>query len=272
MTSHDVVAIVRRTLHEKKVGHLGTLDPAATGLMVLAVGKKALKTIELFNKLPKTYQAELVFGVTSTTYDREGVLTNVQAKPGWPEPTWHDIQNTLTDNFIGKISQTPPVFSALHIDGERAYQKARRGETVTMPSREVEISKCDLLTYKFPTASIEVACGSGTYIRSIAHDLGQQLRWGAYLSALHRTTFGQWNIKNAVNLEELDWKHITPLKEILTCFQKIEVTPEQYINLQHGKDLAKQKDLVGPVIAWCEGLPVALLEEKAGLWHPRKVF
>jgi len=222
--------------------------------------------------LPKTYRAEIILGATSSTYDKEGAITTTEPKPGWQQPTWHDVQNLLADHFTGKIKQVPPAYSALHINGERAYQKARRGEDVSMPTRDIEITKCELLQYEFPTASIEVSCSSGTYIRSIANDVGQQLRWGAYLSGLHRTTFGQWNVENAVTLDELDWKHITPLKEVLTSFERLEVAPEQYLNLQHGKDLEKTKDITEPVIAWCEGLPVALLETKGECWHPRKVF
>ena len=272
MTSHDVVAIARKTLHERKIGHLGTLDPAASGLMVLAVGKKALKTIELFEKQPKTYLATICFGETSSTYDSEGVLTTTDVKPGWPKPTEHQLSLLLKDHFTGDIQQVPPAHSALHINGERAYKKARRGEQVNMPTRDVTIHHCSLKDFSYPNANIAIGCSSGTYIRSIAHDIGQHLRFGAYLRALHRTTVGQFSVNNSVTTDSIDWKHIIPLKQILKPFTALEITPQQYIDFQHGKDLEKTDELSEPLIAWCEGLPVALLETKAGLWHPRKVF
>jgi len=129
-TSHDCVATVRSRLYEKKVGHLGTLDPQAEGLLVLAVGAKALKVVELFNELPKEYEAQIRFGVVSTTYDSEGILTKQKPKPGWVVPERINLECVIEDRFIGRVEQVPPGYSAVKISGERAYRKMRQGKGV----------------------------------------------------------------------------------------------------------------------------------------------
>ncbi len=175
-TSHDCVAQVRHILHERKVGHLGTLDPAANGLLVMAVGAKALKVVELFNNLNKEYEATVCFGAVSSTYDREGVIEEVTLQPGVEVPDELAIRNVIKDRFLGKVEQVPPAASAIKIGGERAYRKMRRGKGVKLSSREVEITACDILSYDYPDLHLRVACGSGTYIRSLANDLGHLRR------------------------------------------------------------------------------------------------
>ena len=200
-TSHDVVQTIRNTLHEPKAGHLGTLDPFASGLMVIAVGAKALKVIEFFNELTKEYSAEVMFGAVSSTYDSTGVIENIPAKPGFVPPDLPQLRNLLNDRFIGKVQQVPPEFSAIHINGERAHVLARRGEKPVMPTRTVEISACDVVSYEFPLLTLRVACSSGTYIRSLAHDLGGLMHSAGYLSALRRTKVGDWKIEDAAKPE-----------------------------------------------------------------------
>lgn len=256
-TSHDVVAQVRRTLGERKIGHLGTLDPAASGLLVLAVGAKALKVIELFNDLDKEYDAGIHFGSVSSTYDREGTLEEVTPKPGWTEPDISKLQRTIADKFIGKIEQIPPVYSAVKVGGERAYRKMRQGREVNVPVRTVKIDSCDILSYEYPELTLHIACGSGTYIRSLAHDLGTALRFGAYLSSLNRTRVGKWSLEDAVDPEKVAWAQVFPLKDALSSFEGVEVTEEEAEDLRHGRPI---KRAVKPdAIAWYEGLPIAIL-------------
>lgn len=270
-TSHDIVATVRRTLPESHVGHLGTLDPAAEGLLVLAVGGKALKVVELFKHLPKAYEAQVRLGAVSTTYDREGVITETPAKPGWTIPEPATVQRILHEKFTGTIAQVPPAASAVHIGGERAYRKMRQGRAVDLPPRDVMITECALLSYEHPAIRLFVRCGSGTYIRSLAHDLGASLRIGAYLSALKRIEVGEWKVENAVAAEKAKWIDVLPLKDVLKSFPAVTINLSEEQDLRHGKNLNVK--IVGETIAWCNDLPVAILETTPdGRAHGRKVL
>lgn len=257
MTSHDVVAIVRRELGEKKVGHLGTLDPAATGLLVLAVGAKALKTIEFFSGLSKEYIADVRLDAVSTTYDREGIIEELEPKAGWTEPKPEDVQRLLDDHFLGTIDQVPPAHSAVHVNGQRAYEGARRGEVVDMPVRQVRIDDCKVLSYEHPQIRLHVACGSGTYIRSLAHDLGQRLHTGGYLSALRRTKVGEWIVDFAVSPDCVTWADIIPLKEVMATLPSIELNAEEAEHVRHGRKIERQ--IKPDVIGWYEDKPLAVL-------------
>ncbi|MDP6575591.1 MAG: tRNA pseudouridine(55) synthase TruB [Candidatus Peribacteraceae bacterium] len=269
-SSHDCVYQARRLLHEKKIGHLGTLDPAAEGLMVMAVGAKALKVVELFNKLPKEYEATIKFGEISSTYDREGVIEEFEIKPGVNLPTMTDIQNVIADRIIGKIDQVPPAHSAIKIGGERAYRKMRQGRGVSIPPREVEIKKCEVLSFEYPILKARIACSSGTYIRSIANDLGILLRCGGYLQGLKRTKVGDWSLDDSAGLEDLTWSDVTPLKEVLRVRLKVELTSSQAEDVRHGRDIdiKVEQDAIG----WSEGFPIAVLTPAGGRAHARKVL
>lgn len=275
-TSHDIVAIVRRTLSEKKVGHLGTLDPLADGLMVLAVGAKALKVVELFSKLPKRYEAELQLGAVSSTYDAEGVIEQTTLKAGWlPPEDASRIQALIDDRFLGKISQVPPAYSAVHTGGERAYRKAMRGESVELKSREATIGECKVTDYEYPRLTLSVQCSSGTYIRSLAHDLGESMRCGAYLAALTRTAVGEWRLKDATKPEKVSWAQVIPLKELLKSFTGMEIDDAGWGELQYGRPIAGSMPEEGPLVAWYKELPVAILEastKQEGSVKPRKVL
>ncbi len=275
-TSHDVVAIVRKSFGEGKIGHLGTLDPLADGLMVLAVGSKALKVVELFSKLSKTYRAELTLGATSTTYDAEGMITETTLKAGWlPPDDSSRIQALIDDRFLGKIQQVPPAFSAVHVGGERAYKKAMRGENVEMKARETTVSECKVLEYAYPRLMLTVSCGSGTYIRSLAHDLGESMRCGAYLSALRRTRVGEWDVKNARTPGAAMWADVIPLKDIVLPFGGIEVDEAGFKELQFGRSIPGSVADASVTFAWYQGLPIAMLEQdrkREGMLKPRKVL
>lgn len=201
-TSFDVVAKVRslikaQTGHKIKIGHTGTLDPAATGLLVLVLGKYTKRAGE-FSKLDKTYEAELTLGQVSTTADREGELTQKSTR----RPSQAEIETTLS-TFIGKISQTPPQYSAIKIDGQRAYKAARAGKEAVIEPRQVTIHSITDIKYRYPKLSFSTSVSSGTYIRSLAIDIGEKLDTGAYLSALRRTQVGQFDIKKSLEIEDI---------------------------------------------------------------------
>ncbi|MCA9370761.1 MAG: tRNA pseudouridine(55) synthase TruB [Candidatus Peregrinibacteria bacterium] len=270
-TSHDIVSMVRRMLPEKKIGHLGTLDPAAGGLLVLAVGAKALKVVELFSDLSKEYEADIRFGAVSATYDREGPIEEVSIKPGVVLPDDNAVLQMLRTRFVGTIEQVPPAASAVKIGGERAYRKMRQGKPVDLPAREVHIDDCSLLSYAYPDLKLSVACGSGTYIRSLAHDLGQALHVGGYLTALKRTRVGDWSLDDAVQPDDVQWGHVIPLKEILKNMPSVTLSSDQWKAVSHGQCI--DGTCTSNTIAWHEHLPVAILEQKEpGLMKARKVL
>ncbi|MFH0851598.1 MAG: tRNA pseudouridine(55) synthase TruB [Candidatus Peregrinibacteria bacterium] len=256
-TSHDAVARVRAVLHEPKIGHLGTLDPAAEGLLVLAVGAKALKTVELFTDLPKEYEAVIHLGATSTTYDREGVIERWSPVAGWHAPDEIQVRSIITSRFLGKIQQVPPAHSAVKVGGERAYRKARQGRGVNIPPREVEITGCVITHYDYPHLHLRVSCGSGTYIRSLAHDLGQVLKCGGYLEKLKRTRVGEWDVTDSVKPELTTWTQVFPLKDVLAKFPRLELTDAQAGDIRHGRTITKE--IVPDTIGWHGGLPIAVL-------------
>lgn len=201
-TSHDVVAKVRGLLKNEvgrkvKVGHTGTLDPMATGLLILVVGSYTKRASE-FSKLDKTYEAELTLGATSTTGDAEGVITQKSAH----QPTEKDIQKILR-TFVGEIMQTPHAYSAIKVSGQRAYKAARAGQKLEIEPRKVEIYEITDVKYAYPKLKFTTKVSSGTYIRSLAEDIGQKLGAGAYLSFLCRTRVGNYDIEDAQKLENL---------------------------------------------------------------------
>lgn len=199
-TSHDVVAKVRIALKQEtgqkiKVGHTGTLDPLATGLLILVIGSYTKRASE-FSKLDKAYEARLTLGKISTTGDTEGQITPKADKI----PNREEIEQALSQ-FKGKIQQTPHKFSAVKVGGKRAYHLARQGKEVNLEPRQVTIHKLEVLNYEYPSLSIKTRVSSGTYIRSLAEDIGEKLGVGAYLSGLRRTQIDQFDIGQAIILD-----------------------------------------------------------------------
>jgi len=203
MTSFGVVARVRRKLSQQlgkkaKVGHTGTLDPFATGLMIIVTGKEC-RNAGNYSKLDKVYEATVRLGQTSSTGDPEGELTDISDI----QPTLDEVKETL-DLFIGEIQQKPPIYSAIKINGQRAYKLAREGgtaETIEIPVRTVSIYSLELLDYTYPDIKIRVHVSSGTYIRTLAEDIGLQLGTGAYCSALRRTKIADFSVDDSVQLD-----------------------------------------------------------------------
>lgn len=196
ISSFGVVARVRRITGIRKVGHAGTLDPEAEGLMIILVGKDYTRKADSFLKLDKTYEVEATLGQTSTTGDREGELAQVSDK----QPSEDEVREALR-KFQGEIMQTPPVYSAIKVGGQRAYKLAREGKEVTIEPRKVAVASIELLNYSYPKLSFRADVSSGTYIRSLAEDIGATLGTGAYMSALTRTRVGDYNLDDAVHLD-----------------------------------------------------------------------
>ena len=195
-SSFSIVAQVRRISGVKKVGHAGTLDPEAEGLLVLLVGKEYTKQSDKFLKLDKTYEFEIKLGENSSTGDEEGTKTQVSPS----EPNRVEIEAAVS-KFVGKILQTPPQYSAIKINGQRAYKSAQKGIKVILQPREINIYSLNILSYKYPLLSLRASVSSGTYIRSLAEDIGKELKTGAYCTKIVRTRIGDSYLKDAITLD-----------------------------------------------------------------------
>ncbi len=198
-TSHDIVNQLRKITGIKKIGHAGTLDPFAGGVLVLAIGRNATKQIDKIVKTQKKYKAQICLGVVTDTHDSTGKIIE-ENKIEFI--TRKKIKKVLK-NFQGRQKQIPPMFSAKKIKGEKLYNLARQGKIVEREPVEIEVYELKLKNYDFPGVEIEIICSSGTYIRSLAYDIGQELECGAYLKELQRTAVGDYTLKNAVNPEIL---------------------------------------------------------------------
>lgn len=202
MTSFGVVSRIKRVLSSNagkkiKVGHTGTLDPFATGLMIIVVGKEC-KNAEKYSKLDKIYEATIYLGKTSTTGDPEGEITIISDII----PKTNSIKNVF-NKLTGEIFQIPPNFSAIKVDGKRAYKKARAGEKFEIPARKITIFSLELLDYNYPNVKIRTHVSSGTYIRTLAEDIGKLLKTGAYCVELRRISISKWDVGNAKKLSDM---------------------------------------------------------------------
>lgn len=191
ITSFDVIRRLRNKLGIKKMGHAGTLDPLATGLLIIATGS-ATKEISKYMNLSKEYEVLVEFGKTSTTYDADGEISQ-----GILCDVSRDEFEKVLENFIGEISQMPPIFSAKKIKGVRAYDLARQGKEVKLEPRIVKIDRIEILEWNWPLVRLRVNCGKGTYIRSLANDIGEKLDCGGYVKELRRTAIGEFRVENA---------------------------------------------------------------------------
>ena len=197
-TSFDVVKKLRGALKVRKIGHAGTLDPLATGLLILCTGKKT-KEIETYQNMEKEYNGTMVLGKTTPSFDLE---TDFDSQTSIAHLEQAQVM-ALTSKFLGNIQQVPPIFSAVKIDGKRVYKKARRGEKVQLNPRTVTINEFEIIKCELPEVHFRVVCSKGTYIRSLVRDFGEALGVGAYLSALQRTRIGPYTLENAHHPENL---------------------------------------------------------------------
>jgi len=228
MTSHDVIDELRKILQQKKIGHTGTLDPRATGLLVICL-ERATKVSQFLIDEDKTYEAQIKLGERSTTFDEEGVIKN-DNPPEIPDLGESDINNVLNE-FKGRITQRVPEYSAVKIDGKRLYKMARKGKKVDTPEREIEIKDIELTNLDLPRVDFRITCSKGTYIRTIANDIGKRIGCGAYLSRLRRIGSGSFRIDDALTLKEIKhYRDAGALKKFIHPIEKVLSFPSIKIN------------------------------------------
>lgn len=285
LTSHDVVQIIRRGTGIRRAGHTGTLDPRASGVLVVLIGP-AVRLSEYVSASDKRYQATLKLGSATETYDSEGPVTTYSAI----EHITEDDFKSLLAEFTGEIEQVPPPYSAVKVKGRKAYERARKGEDVQLEPRMINVYSLDLLEWAPPEAVLDVYCSSGTYVRSLAHDLGERLGVGAHLIGLRRTKSGRFTLRDAVPLRQLqdafavgEWyKYLIPASEALADWPMIELSGEEVDLVRHGHRIPLKRNL-DEITTVEDGLIRALtqqgdlvallqLEEEDKEWQPRKVF
>lgn len=277
-TSHDVVSVARKALGERRIGHTGTLDPFASGLLLLCVGK-ATRLAEYFSGLDKSYEAEARLGVRTDTLDRDGRI--VAESEAWRDMA-DDAVETALAGLRGDILQVPPQYSAKKVDGERAYRRARGGRTVELPPVPVTVYELELTDADLPLVRFRVRCSSGTYVRALARDLGEALGVGAHLNGLRRTAIGAWSVDDALSVDELDDPArvsevaVDPLAA-LGHMPTLVVDDEAAGRIAHGQavplaDVEATAEEGEPVAVAHAGALVAVGQARDGVLRPRKVF
>ncbi len=278
MTSHDVVAKIRKILKQKRVGHAGTLDPAASGVLPICVGQ-GTRVAEYLSESGKAYQAEIVFGVVTDTYDSEGTVIRTASTANLTLP---QIEETL-QHFLGPQMQLPPRYSAIKLSGQPAYKLARAGEEVSLAPRPIIISRLEVVAWHPPHLTLSIECSKGTYIRSLAYDLGERLGCGAYLGALIRTRSGPFSLSESIAIEQLAVAtvagtadmYLHPIDRALQQHPALHLDAATAQRVLHGNtfiapalgdNLARLYDNAGHFLA------IAEWDAEQNLWRPRKVF
>ena len=277
-TSHDVVSWARRSLGVRRIGHTGTLDPFASGLLVLLVGP-ATRLSEYLSTLPKKYEARARLGISTDTHDAEG--TAVQVHDSGVEPTREQIEAELA-TFAGRGQQVPPQFSAKKVGGERMYKRARRGDIVQLPPVDVEIFEIRMTDYAPPEIGFTMTCSSGTYVRAVARDLGDRLGVGAHLTALRRTAIGAFSVDRAVSgdaLREglaLDPAHWVEPVAAVGHLTMVRVEADAARCLRQGGSILWPEeigqDTGGPIAVMDEAALVGIAEIRNGRLAPKKIL
>jgi len=276
-TSHKIVSLVRRGMGIRKVGHAGTLDPRASGVLVLCL-RAATRLSEYLSTSSKRYEAVVRFGASTETYDAEGPVVRETGKV----PKRAKVEAALED-FRGEIEQVPPPFSAIKVRGQKAYELARKGKEVELEPRQVTIHHLEIVSFKPPDVTLDVECTAGTYIRSLANDLGERLSCGAYLAKLQRTKAGPFTLEDAIPLPKLEvgfltgkWEqYVRPAADALPDVPMIDVEGEDLEKILYGHRILAESNAEGLARAiGPDGDLVAILEavEEGKEWHPRKVF
>jgi tRNA pseudouridine55 synthase len=277
-TSHDVVAWIRRVLKVKRVGHAGTLDPLATGVLLVCVGQ-ATRVSEYLMASDKTYRADIQLGVTTDTYDLDGEVTETRPLP--PELDRGAIWQAL-GRFVGEIMQAPPAYSAIKQDGVPLHRRARRGEEVRPTARPVTIHSIQMIEWAPPCLTVDVACEPGTYIRSLAHDLGQTLGSGGALAALRRTRSGEFRVEDGLTPERVAevyragelTQYVHPISAALSALTPVPVNEEQIKRLRNGQPITGRAadSHAGYALGEDGGVVAILRNDPKGEWWPEKVF
>lgn len=276
-TSHDVVAVVRRTLGTRRVGHTGTLDPLAEGVLPICIGRYT-RLVELLTDTEKGYYAELELGARTTTDDSEGEV--IEQRPV-PELSRKQIDAAL-ELFRGRISQVPPTFSAIKVAGKRAYDLARRGDAPELAARDVTVYRLSVISWDAPKLGLLVACSKGTYVRSLARDLGEALGCGAHLTLLIRLWVGRFRLETAVSLDEIaaaasSGQVDTVLQsadDALTSLPAIVAPDERIVDISHGRPWPATSDSAtdAPTRVYDTAgrlLALAEFDARRKLWQPR---
>lgn len=278
-TSHDVVAVLRKVVGQKKIGHTGTLDPDATGVLPVCLGR-ATKVCELLTDHDKTYEALLLLGKTTDTQDISGEVLE-ERDPG--NLTEEEVRSCI-ESFIGEYDQIPPMYSALKVNGKKLYELAREGKTVERKSRKVQIHGIRILEMNLPHVRMKVDCSKGTYIRTLCHDIGEKLQVGGCMEELERTKVGRFLKEDAVTLDEVRQKMeqgegaelFTPLDQIFAELPAVTVTDAKAWMSYNGNDLPERFLLEKE--AWTDGQEVRVYDSRKnfiGLYQyraPKKLF
>ncbi len=272
-SSRDVVNRIERLVKPAKAGHAGTLDPLAEGVLVVCVGTST-RLISGVQERAKEYRAVFQLGCRSDTDDNTGVITNVEvARP----PQRDDIE-ALIPQFLGDIQQTPPQYSAVHIDGQRAYALARQGQTVEIAPRQVRVNRLEILEYEWPRLELLIECGSGTYVRSIGRDLGERLGCGAIMTELVRTRIGPFRSEDAVRIDDLQrdnvTSHLLPPARAVDHWPQHVCTDSELWEIAHGRQIVAGTAPSGRIALLTSGGELAALGEARTLGRiaPTQVF
>ena len=278
MTSHDVVARIRKLLKQKRVGHAGTLDPAASGVLPICVGQ-GTRVAEYLSESGKAYQAEILFGIVTDTYDAEGTVLRTQDTSTL---TLAKIEELLPQ-FLGPQMQMPPQYSAIKLQGQPAYKRMRAGEEITLTARPITFYQLHILDWQAPRLTLAVDCSKGTYIRSLAYDLGERLGYGAHLSALIRTRSGPFVLSESVTLEHIAQavenntidQLLTSADTVLQQYPALHLDAPTVERVLHGNaftydippaELARVYDTFGKFLA------IATWNAEQHMWQPKKYF
>ncbi len=273
-TSHDMAALVRRTTGVRRVGHTGTLDPFASGLLLLCVGW-ATRLAEYLIPLPKVYRGVIRLGETTDSDDRTGTV--IGRSDDWGELDAATVERALADQ-VGEIEQLPPAFSAKKLSGRRAYSLARAGGDVELEPRRVKVESIELRDLSLPDVRVEVTCSSGTYVRAIARDVGEALAVGGHLVELRRLRIGAFSVDDALQLDrdtpadELR-AQLRPPEEAVAGLRRLDLDVETAEAFLHGRPASWGRErLKGPAAAFVDGSLIAIVEQRQSRIWPRKVF
>lgn len=282
MTSHDVVQAIRNGTGLRRAGHTGTLDPRASGVLVILVGP-AVRLSEYVSASDKRYQAIIRLGGSTDTFDAEGMVTPTKDPVTVTEAEFE----TALKTFVGEIEQTPPPYSAVKVQGRKAYEMAREGEAVDLAPRKITVHHLEVLEWTPPEVVIDVHCSSGTYVRSLANDLGVMLGSGAYLVGLRRTKSGRFSLRDSVPLRKLQeaftagnwYQYLIPAAEALGDWPAVELNPDEVEGVRHGHRVkvvgeppetkVRGVSTQGELVALME---LTINEDGSREWQPKKVF